>query len=63
MTALWSGQNPQRVTITLPRGETPAFEIADLIVGDGWAEAHVVKDAGDDPDVTHGAVIVVRTSI
>jgi cobalt-precorrin-5B (C1)-methyltransferase len=26
-------------------------------LGDGWASASVIKDAGDDPDVTHGATI------
>ena len=29
-------------------------------MGDGWAEAGVVKDAGDDPDVTHGTTVIVR---
>ncbi|MEM8824653.1 MAG: cobalt-precorrin-5B (C(1))-methyltransferase, partial [Pseudomonadota bacterium] len=27
-----------------------------------WAEAGIVKDAGDDPDVTHGAVVMVRVA-
>ena len=26
--------------------------------GEGWARASVIKDAGDDPDVTHRAEIV-----
>jgi len=30
--------------------------------GDGWAKASVIKDAGDDPDVTHGAEVVVHVS-
>jgi cobalt-precorrin-5B (C1)-methyltransferase len=48
------------VTITLPKGEKPSFEIAETAAGPGWAEAAVVKDAGDDPDVTHRAVIRSR---
>lgn len=32
------------------------------MAGDNAAEAWVVKDAGDDPDVTHGAVVRVRLS-
>ncbi|MDB2407083.1 cobalt-precorrin-5B (C(1))-methyltransferase [Jannaschia sp.] len=57
---LWTGLVPDAVTIRLPRGQTPSFAIADSATGDGWAEASVIKDAGDDPDVTHGATIRVR---
>ncbi len=57
---LWGGEFPQKVTITLPRGETPDFAVAHRDSGEDWAEAGVTKDAGDDPDVTHGALIVVR---
>nr|WP_040566141.1 cobalt-precorrin-5B (C(1))-methyltransferase [Magnetospirillum molischianum] len=46
------------VAITLPRGETPSFSLAFSESGPDWARAGVVKDAGDDPDVTHGATIV-----
>jgi len=48
--------------ITLPRGETPEFVIAHRKVGEGWAKACIVKDAGDDPDVTHGALICAKVS-
>ncbi|SMH55889.1 cobalt-precorrin-5B (C(1))-methyltransferase [Maritimibacter sp. HL-12] len=57
---LWGGAFPETVTITLPRGERPSFALADRREGPGWAEAGVVKDAGDDPDVTHGALILAR---
>lgn len=60
---LWEGRVPARVRITLPKGETPEFEILDARMGEGWAQASVVKDAGDDPDVTHGAVITSRVSV
>ncbi|UWQ16574.1 cobalt-precorrin-5B (C(1))-methyltransferase [Jannaschia sp. M317] len=62
VTGLWTGAVPEAVTITLPRGETPTFAIVDAQLGDGWAEATVIKDAGDDPDVTHGASIRVRVT-
>ena len=55
--ALFGETFPEQVTITLPRGETPSFTLALTEQGDGWARAGVVKDAGDDPDVTHGATI------
>lgn len=60
LAGLWGGTVPDRVTITLPKGETPVFDIVDPHLGVGWAEAGVIKDAGDDPDVTHGATIRVR---
>ncbi len=57
-TAVLTGDFPDPVTITLPKGETPAFALAVEGKGDGWAMAGIVKDAGDDPDVTHGAMII-----
>ncbi len=60
--ALWGGGFPARLRITLPRGERPEFAVAHRAQGPGWAEAGIVKDAGDDPDVTHGALIVVRVA-
>ena len=62
LTALLSGQFEDPVTITLPGGQTPSFALAHEARGDGWAEAGIIKDAGDDPDVTHGALVVARVS-
>lgn len=59
---LWGGDVPEAVTIRLPRGETPRFAVSHAARGPGWAEAGVIKDAGDDPDVTHGAEIRVRVA-
>ena len=58
----WTGSAPVSVRITLPKGETPVFAVADHAAGDGWAEASIIKDAGDDPDVTHGVRVNVRVS-
>jgi cobalt-precorrin-5B (C1)-methyltransferase len=58
LTALIIGEFPDPVEITLPRGEKPTFALAFETLGDGYAMAGIVKDAGDDPDVTHGATIV-----
>src|ERR671917_2507826 len=55
--ALLTGAFPDPVTIRLPRGETPSFPLARSEFGEGWARASIIKDAGDDPDVTHGAEI------
>ncbi|TBW35226.1 cobalt-precorrin-5B (C(1))-methyltransferase [Siculibacillus lacustris] len=56
--ALILGDFPDPVEIALPGGGRPAFALATQERGDGFARAGVVKDAGDDPDVTHGALIV-----
>jgi cobalt-precorrin-5B (C1)-methyltransferase len=58
LTALLDGTFPDPVEITLPKGETPAFALTLEETGEGWARAGIVKDAGDDPDVTHGALII-----
>jgi cobalt-precorrin-5B (C1)-methyltransferase len=56
--ALRTGAFPDPVTITLPKGESPSFPLALEEKGEGWARAGIVKDAGDDPDVTHGCMVV-----
>jgi cobalt-precorrin-5B (C1)-methyltransferase len=56
--ALLTGEFPDPVEVTLPRGERVAFALALSRRDAGSASAGVVKDAGDDPDVTHGALIV-----
>jgi cobalt-precorrin-5B (C1)-methyltransferase len=57
--ALVTGKFPDPVTIRLPKGETPSFALVVAEMGDGWARAGIVKDAGDDPDVTHGCTVIV----
>ncbi|HEV7373041.1 cobalt-precorrin-5B (C(1))-methyltransferase [Arenibaculum sp.] len=57
-TALLTGAFPDPVEILLPRGERPAFALARHALDPSAATAGVVKDAGDDPDVTHGALVL-----
>jgi cobalt-precorrin-5B (C1)-methyltransferase len=57
--ALLGGEFPDPVEIPLPGGRRVAFALAEWERGDGFARAGVVKDAGDDPDVTHGALLRV----
>ena len=61
--ALRVGTFPDPVSITLPKGEEPAFPLALSEKGDGWARVGIIKDAGDDPDVTHGAMIIVKVTL
>ena len=56
-TALVTGEFPDPVAVTLPRGERPSFALAMTRQDDNAATAGIIKDAGDDPDVTHGALI------
>lgn len=58
-TALLTGEFPDPVPITLPKGHQPEFALAWEDLHADRATASVVKDAGDDPDVTHGALISV----
>ena len=58
--SLGGGGTPATVEIPLPGGHRPLFAVARDACGPGWAEAAVIKDAGDDPDVTHGATVAVR---
>src|ERR1700686_4891188 len=60
--ALLTGRFPDPVTIRLPRGEGPSFALALAELGEGVARAGIVKDAGDDPDVTQGALIIAELS-
>ncbi len=58
--ALLTGRFPDPVTIRLPGGERPSFALALWEMLPGAARAGIVKDAGDDPDVTHGALVVAE---
>jgi cobalt-precorrin-5B (C1)-methyltransferase len=59
-TALLTGEFPDPVEILLPKGERPTFALARRNRGKNWASAGIIKDAGDDPDVTHLALIVSK---
>jgi cobalt-precorrin-5B (C1)-methyltransferase len=60
--ALLTGAFPDPVTIRLPRGQKPSFPLAIAELEGKRARAGIVKDAGDDPDVTHGATIVAEVA-
>lgn len=58
-TSLLTNICPSTVCITLPKGEEPLFELVQCLPG----SATIEKDAGDDPDVTHGAHITSTVRI
>lgn len=55
--ALLSQTLVKGVRIALPAGQQPWFQLDSCQFDNRSATCTVVKDAGDDPDVTHGAVI------
>jgi cobalt-precorrin-5B (C1)-methyltransferase len=61
--ALLTGTFPDPVPVLLPGGTRPCFALAISEGAAGFARAGVVKDAGDDPDVTHGALIVATVRL
>jgi cobalt-precorrin-5B (C1)-methyltransferase len=61
--ALLTGVFPDPVEVALPNGARPSFALAFTEAGVGFARAGVVKDAGDDPDVTHGALVVATVRL
>ncbi|MEP0518940.1 MAG: cobalt-precorrin-5B (C(1))-methyltransferase [Hyphomicrobiales bacterium] len=62
LTALLTGKFPDPVSISLPKGETPSFPLCRERLAHDHAMSSIIKDAGDDPDVTHGAEICVKVS-
>src|SRR5207248_5906816 len=60
--AMLEGRFPDPVAIRLPRGGTARFPLALAELRDTGARAGIVKDAGDDPDITNGALIIAETA-
>ena len=50
-------QAPKEVSISLPLGDTATIPLHERWSENGMPHCTVIKDGGDDPDVTHGAVI------
>lgn len=57
---LFSGQKPETVHLITPRGIELDLKISEAVVSDGFASCGIVKDSGDDPDVTNGITIYAR---
>lgn len=51
------------VEITLPKGQQVLMRLEFCRLVEGGAEAGTLKDAGDDPDVTHGALIYAQVRL
>ena len=57
-TAMVTGAFPKRVSVITPGGKQADLDVAFTDQGKDWVKAGIIKDAGDDPDVTHGAMII-----
>lgn len=59
--ALFSSEFLDPVQVQLPRGHRPTFSLAYQRAthesGNRWTQAAIIKDSGDDPDITNGAAI------
>lgn len=53
----------KQCSITLPKGQMVEFDLQDCKLTEHGATASTVKDAGDDPDVTHQALIFSSVSL
>src|SRR4051794_35061315 len=51
-------ERPECVAVPSPLGFDLSIPINRLAYADGTATAGVIKDGGDDPDVTHGAEVL-----
>lgn len=58
--ALCHGHFDDPVEVSLDRGRHVSFPLVNHRLTSEYATAAVVKDAGDDPDITHGSTVMVR---
>lgn len=61
--ALLTGQKVKYADILLPKGEHLRFEISDCTINGKTAACTVIKDSGDDPDITNGIEIIAEVSL
>ena len=54
---LFGISDPEEIEIPMPGGERAVFKATETMRGARSATAGVIKDAGDDPDVTNGLLI------
>ncbi|WP_102691865.1 cobalt-precorrin-5B (C(1))-methyltransferase [Rummeliibacillus pycnus] len=60
--ALITGEAQETATIHLPIGRDVTFTIENNSINETTVSCSTIKDGGDDPDATHGALIVSTVS-
>ncbi len=63
LVSLLTGEKQEEATIYLPAKVFATFTVEHCEIHERRAIAAIKKDAGDDPDVTHGAVIYAEVSL
>jgi len=53
----------KEASVELPKGKIVTLKISDFFLSKNQAMAATIKDAGDDPDVTHGATVFVELTL
>ena len=61
--SLLKQSQPASVTITLPKGRQVELKIENYRHHNQTAITRTIKDAGDDPDATHGATVFVELTL
>lgn len=61
--ALLTGQKVKSVDIILPKGENLRLDISECIINNNSAFCSVIKDSGDDPDITNGIEVCAEVSL
>ncbi|MBX8576442.1 cobalt-precorrin-5B (C(1))-methyltransferase [Pseudomonas cichorii] len=60
---LLGGHASDAVQIVLPKGKQVQMRLEFCRLWEDGAESATIKDAGDDPDVTHGALVFARVRL
>jgi cobalt-precorrin-5B (C1)-methyltransferase len=61
--AMFQSKRVRQVEIVFPDDSMVEFEVIDSRFAPNFGAAGVIKDAGDDPDVTNGAIIEAEVSL
>ena len=59
---LTTGQVPEEIEVGLPGGARVRFPVCDVVMDGTSVQAAIIKDAGDDPDVTNGAHVTATVA-
>jgi cobalt-precorrin-5B (C1)-methyltransferase len=59
----WLGEAPTAVDVVLPKGDCITVPVVAAAKSAAGGSAAVIKDAGDDPDITHGVTIRAEVKI